>query len=566
MSTTPKKHSCALLKIFQKSDASENAEESKPISAAAQNEPNSPPAEAAQPIPADAEEQQNEEVPAAAEDSAEKTAPDNEQEEEQINTDLQSFQDDPVEFMNRQPVKQEEKQDEEAVFAAPSFDKEALENKDYVTARDELRQQITNLDRIADGREAFASNDQADGFVDTFSHSGLQSMEVNGLMRARLSVTPWSDDYWAIYLGMLGKRYADPGFPNSSDWKANYDYVQNNSAATIVAGGNTDAINRLSPSEKYDILVGDSSYSLTRKMWDEGRRYYVNNGRVETWMGLCHGWAPVAYMLPRPTGTVTALAADGSTYITFYPSNIKALATLLWAKCAPRARFIGGRCNDRNPATDPQTGRILAQNCFDTNPGTWHLAVVNQIGVSGRSMVLDATYDYEVWNQPVVGYSYRYFNPQRMVYASSLSRAKVARSSFNNDRFTRYRSNRAESIIGIAMDISYTVETAPTHNSVDSPSYDKVARARYYYDLELDFTDKIIGGEWYLNRHPDFLWTPAQGSRALPPWESRYSLSGTWQKDRPIPDQWRQIAAITSQGSKVPLAAIVEQLIASSNS
>ncbi|MCI5133311.1 MAG: hypothetical protein D3904_17805, partial [Candidatus Electrothrix sp. EH2] len=356
-------------------------------------------------------------------------------------------------FMDKLPVKYDE-QGEPVDSVKSLFTEDAIREKDFVDARDEKRQELTELDVIAAGRAAFAENDQADGFVDTFSYSGLQGIEENGLMKARLEAQPWSDDYWAIYLGMLGKRYADSRFPHSRDWKANYDYIQNNPALHIVESNDSDAVSRLSPSEKYDILVGDTNMTLTAKMWEAGRQYYARDGHVEPWMGLCHGWAPAAYMLPRPAATATVMAADGKTFLTFYPSDIKALSTLLWAKIQTASRFIGGRCNERNPVVDPQSGRMLAQNCFDTNPGTWHLAVVNQIGVSRRSMVMDATYDYEVWNQPVVGYKYRYFNPQNGSYARSLTEASVLKTGFDKDRFNKYRDPETETIVGIAMDIS----------------------------------------------------------------------------------------------------------------
>jgi hypothetical protein len=270
-------------------------------------------------------------------------------------------------------------------------------------------------------------------------------------------------------------------------------------------------------------------------------------------------------MLPRPKKSVTVPAADGKTSITFYPSDIKALATLLWAKVRTETGFIGGRCNDKDPARDPQTGRIISQNCFDTNPGTWHLAVVNQIGASQRSMILDATYDYEVWNQPIVAYSYRYFNPQRMVYARSLPEASVLKSSFGNDWFISYRSAEVETIVGIAMDVSYTVETTPEQHATDSSARDRVQTVRYYYDLELDFTGNIIGGEWYQNAHPDFLWTPVKGARVLTYWEARYGLSGTWEGNQPMNAEWRRVAATISGYQKAPLAAIVERLIELAN-
>ena len=39
------------------------------------------------------------------------------------------------------------------------------------------------------------------------------------------------------------------------------------------------------------------------------------------------------------------------------------------------------------------------------------------------------------------------------------------------------------------------------------PHEDKLKVVTYWYDLELDEDNNIVGGEWYTNRHPDFLWT-----------------------------------------------------------
>ncbi|WP_417913200.1 hypothetical protein [Candidatus Electronema sp. TJ] len=472
-------------------------------------------------------------------------------EESRINAELKAFDSNPAEFMARLPVKRDEQPGGNGT-ALPVFDQAALDRKDYVEARDALRTSLDSDDAERASRAAFVSGDMAKDLVDTYSYTGLQSMESNGLMSARLSTTPWSDDYWAIYLGMLGKRYADPGFPNSGDWSENYNYVRSNPASSI-------SPDYLSPSEKYDLLVGDSSFTLTKKMWDAGRGFYERDGHVEPWMGLCHGWSPASYMLPRPTGSVTVQAANGSS-ITFYPSDIKALATLLWAKVSPRPKFIGGRCNVRTPATD-SIGRLIESACFDTNPGTWHLAVVNQIGASQRSMVMDVTFDYEVWNQPVVGYSYRYFNPQRMTYQSSLAAATVSRASFTNDKFASYRSSQTVSIVGIVMDVSYTVETRPSTSSTDSPAADAIKSVRYFYDLELDGSGRIIGGEWRHSRHPDFLWTPANGSRA----QTQFEPGGSWDSSLPVPSHWQSAAVSAASSSSAPLAAIVEHLIRFAN-
>ena len=72
-------------------------------------------------------------------------------------------------------------------------------------------------------------------------------------------------------------------------------------------------------SEKYDALIGDKSGALTRRMWLEGKGYYDASGKVETWMGICHGWSPAAYMLDRPVGIATAIAPNNYRQSTHHP-------------------------------------------------------------------------------------------------------------------------------------------------------------------------------------------------------------------------------------------------------
>ena len=489
----------------------------------------------------------------------------NDQIEQLVNRKLDAFNQNPAQEMMQQPEKRNV--DGAVVESVTAFSQQDIQNNRFIPARDEIRKGfytvvdgvVVKLSEAKPGRAAFEANDRADQLVDSFQYNRLDQMETAGLRKSNLDESPWSDDYWALYKGVLGCRYADPGFPFSNDWMENYSYIQNNPAFNITAGGSTADLDRLAPSEKYDLLVGDSNGSLTHQMWQEGEYYYNRSGVVETWMGICHGWAPAAYMLRRPQKTVLVLAADGSTQIRFFPADIKALASLLWAKATTVTRFVGGRCNDANPSLDPNTGRALSTKCFDTNPGTWHLAMTNQVGSARRSFVLDATYDYEVWNQPAHGYTYWYFNPEEMRWANSLQDAMVAMSAFNNDRFRPYRSNIAASVVGVMMRVQYIVETEPSQENTNSPSDDKIQTVDYYYDLELDNAGVIRGGEWYQNKHPDFLWTPPVGTRAISSADSW--ASGNWNAGTVFPSAWRNAAQYASSRNGLPLAKVVESLI-----
>lgn len=339
-------------------------------------------------------------------------------------------------------------------------------------------------------------NDRPEELVDDPHHMVRRplDMEARNLLAGTAKNIPWSDSYWPIYRGGLGQRYNDPDFAGY-EWKEAHDYVLAKPAAGIVRDGQLD---RLSPSEKYDYLLGLTGFPFTAAQWSDGQEYFSRRGRVESWMGYCHGWAPASMMMPEPKKKISA----GK--LTFYPSDVKGLATMTWAKGNFATRFIGGRCNTENPSTD-RNGRPNDENCLDNNPGSWHLVVVNQLGLSKRPFIMDASYDYQVWNHPVYSYDYTYFNP-RTEKVAKFSEAAEKPGSW--DKRKSVRSPSARTIVGVRMTVNYAVENEPTVEE-DQPS--ESSSATYEYDLELNQQGEIIGGEWHDTSHPDFLWVPEPG-------------------------------------------------------
>jgi hypothetical protein len=456
------------------------------------------------------------------------------------------------------------------IMHVPSaFSMENIRTRDYVVAKGSARKPLytivhgvmLSIGEVLPGRAPIEAIDRPESLVDEFQYARLADIDDAGLAKAAIPEQPWSSDYWPVYRGLLGRRYADPKFPGSRDWKKNYEYIKANPFLEIARRGDPKAIDLLAPSEKYDLLVGDGNGSLTVAMWNEGKWYHENKGEVETWLGICDGWAAASYMLPRPRKVVTVLAADGKTELRFYPDDIKALASLLWTKARTPTRFIGARTNEKKPKVDAN-GRVISTEAFNTNPGTFHLVVVNQIGVSKRSFIMDATYDYEVWNQPIVSYEYRYFNPQRMKPAPDLQSAMVSREAFTKDRFRKYRDEGAKVFVGVHMRVRYIGETQPSHAKTDDPERDAVVSVDYTYDLELDATGRILGGEWYVNPHPDFLWTPPPGAQAVTPADA--FAKGEWDPTKPLPESWQK-AAWRASPNMLPLAKIVERLIQLAN-
>ena len=409
---------------------------------------------------------------------------------------------------------------------------EAKASRSYMDYKDALRKklcmkkedQVYCLDQPK-GKVPFSEEDMARDLVDNPDKmiESLSVMDRKKLYAATLSETPWSDDYWAFAKGGIAYRYNYKKMKikdKKKTWKELYDIFLNNPPESL------SSVKKLSPAEKYDLLMADENYTLTNAMWAQGEFYYNQSGKVESWMGICNGWAQAAYSYPRPEKSVTLVNKNG-VKIKFLPSDIKALGSLLSANSKSNVRFVGNRCNDKSPKKDKRSGRVLSPECFDTNPGTWHLATVHQIGVENRSFIMDNTYDYEVWNQPVYSYDYIYFNVKNFLSDDdsrglesylNWKKARVSAEEFEEfDIFRDVRQKKEETkyIVGVSMIVHYVVEVSPTSKTTSSLQDDALSAVEYVYDLEVDKEGNILGGEWYSNMHPDFLWTVAKGSKPL---------------------------------------------------
>lgn len=423
------------------------------------------------------------------------------------------------------------------------------------------RKQFFPLDMENEDKSAIKVEDRVEDLVE---HPDLirniRVMEEKKLTAGIVKTQPWSDTYWPVYAGILGARYADKEFIVNNDFLDYYHYVQKAPALNIYGGGDKEKIDLLSPAEKFDLLLGTNQTILTQKLWDEGNSYQEANGQVESWMGICHGWAPASFMNVRPLHKVTVMSADGKTPLTFYPSDIKGLLSLSWAKGNVHTRFIGGRCNEKEPQMDETTGRTLPQECFDNNPGSWHMSIVNKVGVHKESFVLDATYDYEVWNQPILSYSYKYFNVKNQQSFDNFKDAKVALTDHPQDTYKKYRSPQAKALVGVAMELIYMSETNPTHREMDDEKRDSQSSALYLYDLELDDKDNIVGGEWYQNYHPDFLWTPDLNARPYTSYDYFLLGSRNWDGQQTLSPTWKDNALKAAKQGR-PLFRLVESLL-----
>jgi subtilisin-like proprotein convertase family protein len=220
-----------------------------------------------------------------------------------------------------------------------------------------------------------------------------------------------------------------------------------------------------------------------------------DNDGVETWWGLCHAWVPASMLEHRPLRSVTY---NG---VTFHTGDLEAL--LIAAYNRTGADMIGGRCNSGNGDDEVERdehGRATNLDCRDTNPGSFHVIVTNFLGILERPFAMDRTYDYQVWNQPVIGYNIVSQRQISVAEANELLGLDGADYSYNPDAATLH---------DVTTDLKWITEAHASTTPADPSYYTRVDRLSYI--LELDADGKIIGGEWYgrsRTLHPDFLWNP----------------------------------------------------------
>lgn len=459
-----------------------------------------------------------------------------------------NFQRAPEATMNTLPVKYDSNGNvvqDHALFSAAE-----IQDNNFVSLKDKVRAKIT-YDPSALMLAQIDQANQPASLLEGSHQTNMAFLAAPNMSTGTVLNQPWSSDYWATYRGGLSYRYTK--FGNLPDWLS-YKAIFNR----LIGVNFTDPVanDDRSPAEKYDMLMGDDNFNFTKYWVRKSISAENRNGEVETWQGICHGWAPASYMMPRPTKAISFHLSNG-TDLRFFPDDLKGLADALYANNKTSSAFVGTRCNVKNPATD-DVGRITSPGCWDINPGSFHTILVNRVGVDKRSLVMDATYDYEVWNQPIVGYHAAYFNPQTGEWTDSYRDAMVSSQNFTNDHFKKYRSPNAAYVVGVQMDVTYTVETYSEHYFTNSPQNDVLRTAEYMYDLELDNSGNIIGGEWYHNAHPDFMWSPTFNAQPLAFGEP--VRMNAWDANG-LPSAQAKIMAPTSSGSGQLINAVIQKLM-----
>lgn len=396
--------------------------------------------------------------------------------------------------------------------------------------------------------------------------TNARAIELSKLMEAGTD-QPWSSDFWPDMKGSIADPYNETGqgglgiIPYKRiNWKQNDSDLHARASLHQQVVQNINSVDEtkfdnMSPSEKYDMIVGDPNFTLTNqvvKMVED--RDAIN--LVAPFTGVCHGWSPASLTYPRPEHVITLMSPFGRK-VNFYPMDVKALASFLWGKSAAGGlvSFDGSKCYSGGHTT--HYGRLTDPKCFNVNPAKFHLVTINQIGLNHRGYVFDRSDNGSVWNQPAFAYRAKYFKvtdhyPKTGV---TLDQAKVPFNASLQDPYREFRAPGTVSIVGVELTVWYGRENMkPDHTPTDSPKNDIILNQTMRYDLELDAQENIIGGEWREYQdpydqtlsdiigytHPNSIWLVPPTVHATSPGDI-YATSA-WDGSGTMPQDWRQAA------------------------
>ena len=186
---------------------------------------------------------------------------------------------------------------------------------------------------------------------------------------------------------------------------------------------------------------------------------------------------------------------------------------------------------------------------------------MNQLGHGKRSFILDKDSSEQVWNQPIVAYSYELVHPETGVVPENWREAVVPFPA--EDRLHEVRAEGAVAYTRVRMKLTYAKEKEPQARELETTEHDESEGMSLDYELELDATGAIVGGEWRSRTYPDFLWVPAPGTEPRTAGDDALDAlknSNVWAPGKPMPFNWRYHVHKSSE-KKQPLGRIVKKLV-----
>jgi hypothetical protein len=287
---------------------------------------------------------------------------------------------------------------------------------------------------------------------------------------------PWSSSYWPRNKGSINYQW-NTERPDGFELNlSNPRYMSR------------DELARLSPAQKFDLAQGRYDYPLANAV-KKGSKKTAKD--VE---GICDGWTASAIQFQEPK-PIDFKNPQGQ-IIPFGSSDLKALMSYDVSLNQPDGGLgsvlIGGYCGGGLGM------KLRSADCIDINPGAFHVILANEIGLRQRSFAADIDPLHETWNQPVYGFEFE-------VTGSASPESDKAAKAYHIHAKMMYGEDDPA-------DASQKKKVFHWNPAIGTDNFTGTT-LELDYILELDWSDRIVGGKWddgSLYKHPDIFWKPTK--------------------------------------------------------
>lgn len=330
-----------------------------------------------------------------------------------------------------------------------------------------------------------------------------------------VSPVAWADTYWPTSAGSHNTRWQGNTVKSPLE---KYDAAFNNAAGCEKMPTRLYGTDAKAQWDEYYRCAGPAAKWQSKEFQGGGEMHdgidndgdgkvddYGSDGidGIAGWWGTCHAWAPSALTEPEPQRAVTV---NG---VTFEVADVKALIQNMYDGTS--AVMLGGRCNSKEISHDPT--KSANNECSDVNPGALHVVITNFLGIAQLPLVEDRTANYEVWNQPVVGYE--------VTKQAEISKTAANTCVGGTGGSTWTYNPDAKKLYEVKMTVKYVTEGDASTQPLGFASYTR--SDNYHYILELNDDGKVVGGRYCTdsdNTHVDFLWSPTGRTQPSNPYVS----------------------------------------------
>jgi len=329
--------------------------------------------------------------------------------------------------------------------------------------------------------------------------SGFKALMKSAPSEKILLKALWANEMWSFENGGICRR-KDKGYQAQTTWADRYRYIELNPLEEIIRERSSidleKRVQNLSPTEKYDLLMGNLDAPLTRFFWNY-QKELNDKKELFSWRGVCEGSAAASafWRGGEPIRSLRIPSIIVGLKISFSALDLKALAAIAFSQFQAEIPFLG--LKNLNPKPDKgQANEFLSPESFSLNPATLFLAVLNLGAIHGLPLIMDKEPLQPVWSVPIQSYRYRI----------------LGSIDTKRDIYSHWRHAKATEIIEVEMKLEYADVNRRgirEEGRVAAP----LESLKMKFDLELNCQDpeypndcKILGGEWREDPHPDFLY------------------------------------------------------------